>query len=212
MPERSMGFERAVFFSDAVFAIAITLLVIDLRLPEAAEAAGETPIATLLGEMVPQFLAFAISFAVIGMFWMAHWRRYGLVARVDERLLWLNLLLLAFVVLMPFPTAVIAAHGGDPGAVMLYVAVVAAAGAASTLAWAYAWRAGLLVPGLTRRYVRMSALRGLTVAIVMVATLPLLAFGPYLVEWSWLLIIPAQIAVNRRLARVRAEDGIPAPA
>lgn len=210
-----MGFERAVFFSDAVFAIAITLLVIDLRLPEAVqgvEGTGGADIAALLGGMVPQFLAFGISFAVIGTFWMAHWRRYGYVVRVDERLLWLNLLLLAFVALMPFPTAVIAEHGDDPGAVVLYVAVVAAAGVASTGAWASAWRAGLLLPGLSRRYVRLSALRGLVVPIVMVATLPLLALGPYLVEWSWLLIIPAQVAVNRRLARVRAEEGVPAPA
>jgi uncharacterized membrane protein len=207
-----MGLERAVFFSDAVFAIAITLLVIDLRLPEAAEAAGEAGVAALLGEMVPRFIGFGVSFAVIGTFWLAHWRRFGYVQRVDERLLWLNLLLLAFIALLPFPTAVISARGDDPGAVILYVAVVAAAGAAGTACWGYAQRAGLLLPGLPRDYIRLSALRGLVVPIVMVASLPLLLAGDHLVEWSWLLIIPAQIAVNRRLARVREEQGVPSPA
>ena len=209
-PERTIGFERAVFFSDAVFAIAVTLLVVDLRLPEAAEGSA-SDITAQLGEMVPRFLAFGISFAVIGTFWMAHWRRYSYVLRVDERLLWLNLLLLACVALMPFPTAVIAEHGDEPGAVMLYVAVVVAASAASTLSWAYAARAGLLLPGMSRRYLRLSVLRGLMVAIVMIATLPLLAVDANLTELSWLLIIPAQVAVTRRLARVRSEDGIPVP-
>ncbi len=197
--ERPLGLERLVLFSDAVFAIAITLLVIDLRLPEDLEGPA---LPEALAAMWPQLLAYVLSFLVIGVNWMAHWRRYGCVERADERLAWLNLALLGCIALMPFPTSVLAVHGDEPAAVGLYVAVIALTGVASAAGWLYADRAGLLRPGLDARFVRLSALRGLSVPIVMVLSLPLLLVGPYVAMVSWLLIIPVQREIGRRLHAV----------
>lgn len=207
-PERSFNHERLVFFSDAVFAIAITLLVIDLRLPEAEEY---TTVATLLSDLVPELFAFFLSFMVIGVYWLAHWRRFAYIERVDERLAALNLVLLAFIALMPFPTSVIATHGADPGAVILYVGVIALAGLANSATWLYAWRNGLLRPDLPDAYVRLATLRGLSVPIVMVLSLPLLLVGDYIVLFSWLAIIPVQAVLSRRLRRLSHDLGIAPP-
>lgn len=206
-PERSFNLERLVFFSDAVFAIAITLLVIDLRLPEESEGS----VLELVQGLAPEIFAFLLSFMVIGVYWLAHWRRYAYVERVDERLATLNLVLLLFIALMPFPTSVIASHGADPGAVLLYVGVIALAGIANSATWLHAARSGLLRPGIPEAYIRLSTLRGLSVPIVMVLSLPLLLVGDYVVLFSWLAIIPVQVVITRRLRRLSAALEIAPP-
>ena len=95
--------DRVVFFSDAVFAIAITLLAIELRLPgrELIERVGEP---AAYQETVPLFISYFISFAVTGVFWSAHMQTWKHVRRVNARLVWCTLLQLMFVALMPFAT------------------------------------------------------------------------------------------------------------
>ena len=97
-----MELERLVFFSDAVIAIAITLLVVTLAIPEATENVGDA-----LLDRWPQMLSYVLSFLVIGVFWMAHHRIFRYVATIDQRLIWLNLLFLMCVAFIPFPTAVL---------------------------------------------------------------------------------------------------------
>jgi uncharacterized membrane protein len=97
---------RLEAFSDGVFAIAITLLVIEVRVPHAEE--GEL-VHALLAQW-PSYAAYAISFAVIGIMWVNHHGLMDLVARVDRPLLFLNLMLLMFIAFMPFSTALLAEH------------------------------------------------------------------------------------------------------
>ena len=94
---------RAEAFSDGVFAIAITLLVLDLRVPDP----GHLTTAALLGAW-PHYFAYVVSFLTIGIMWMNHHTIMGHVARVDRPLLVINLLLLMGVVAIPFPTALVA--------------------------------------------------------------------------------------------------------
>lgn len=94
---------RAETFSDAVFAVAITLLVLDLRIP-----ATSGSLVSALTERWPNFAAFAISFVIVGCLWMNHHRCFKLVRWNDSKLLLINLVLLMFVVLVPFGASLIA--------------------------------------------------------------------------------------------------------
>ncbi len=134
--------ERIVFFSDAVFAIAITLLAIDIRLPEAAGDGGQRLEEAILA-LAPVVFNYALSFAAIGLYWLAHWRRYDYVERADEGLAVINLAHLGFIALIPFPTALLGQHGDERASVTVYVLVVSAAGIVGTLSWLYAYRRGL---------------------------------------------------------------------
>ena len=103
---------RLEAFSDGVFAIVITLLVIELRPPDISE---NESLAHALWELWPNYVAYLVSFAVIGVMWLNHHRIFVQVRMVDGGLLALNLNLLLWTALIPFPTAVVADYISEGG-------------------------------------------------------------------------------------------------
>jgi uncharacterized membrane protein len=103
--------ERLVFFSDAVFAIAITLLVLEIEVPHLA-GASERDFWRALVHLQPSFFAFVLSFLVIGRFWMGHHDLFARIHRYSHRLLFPNLLYLMAIAFMPFATAFLGANLG----------------------------------------------------------------------------------------------------
>lgn len=101
--------ERLTFFSDAVFAIAMTLLVIDVKLPVGIVSTDRALVQILLN-LLPNYIAFVSSFLVIARFWVGHHQLFGMLETSDNRLLWANLFLLLVVAFMPFPTAVLSEY------------------------------------------------------------------------------------------------------
>ena len=116
----TFGFERFIFFSDAVFAIAITLLVLDLHVPAGAPLA--------MGPLVPRFICFGLSFCVIGRYWYAHHQLFEKPQAYDAGLLATNLAFLASIVFLPFPTSAVILERPDPGPVIFYTLSVAMVG------------------------------------------------------------------------------------
>jgi uncharacterized membrane protein len=103
--KKEFQLERMILFSDAVFAIAITLLAIELKVPALLHDVTDHKLAESLLEMTPKFIGFLISFLIIGQYWTIHHRLFGFVVNFNMRLLWLNLFFLLAVVLMPFTSA-----------------------------------------------------------------------------------------------------------
>ncbi len=114
--ESKSALERITFFSDAVMAIAITLLIIEIVLPSA------TPESIMLDliDLIPKLFSHVISFFIIGSFWIAHHRIFTYIIRYDSTLLWLNLLFLFFISFLPFPTALLGSYNYIPLVVIIY--------------------------------------------------------------------------------------------
>src|SRR6478609_7891198 len=114
--------ERLILFSDAVFAIAITLLVIEIRVPQ-IHAETDPELLSLLQkallERSSEFLGLVLSFLVIGQFWLTHHRLFGYVSNYNGGLLWLNLHMLFWIILVPFSSAM-NSHHGDLNAVWMW--------------------------------------------------------------------------------------------
>ena len=104
---------RVEAFSDGVFAIAITLLVLELRVPSGLE--GDSALLDSLWQLWPKYVAFVASFFTIGITWVNHHRLFTLIGRTNTPLLLLNLLLLMTISLVPFPTGIVAEYLAEPG-------------------------------------------------------------------------------------------------
>jgi len=170
MPDAHAETTRVEAFSDGVFAIAITLLVLEIKVPH--EAAHGRLAAELL-RLWPSYLAFLVSFANIGVMWVNHHRLFGLIRRSDDGLVGLNLLLLLGVTWVPFPTAVLAEHLLGPDqrvAGLLYAGTFFALAIVFNLLWRHAVRKGLCadhadVVSITRQYALGPVLYALTAGV-----------------------------------------------
>lgn len=117
--------ERMVFFSDAVFAIAITLLVIEIHVPDLPHGASDAQYLAALHELIPSFAGYIISFAIVAAFWAVHHRAFALAERYHQRVLLLNMLLLGMVAFVPFASAFISHNMGDRVPSVFYCATLA---------------------------------------------------------------------------------------
>jgi uncharacterized membrane protein len=109
--------DRVLAFSDAVFAIAITLLTLELRLPPGLQGSAFT---TELRHLLPSLGAYALSYIILGQLWLTHHRIFSVIARVDRPLLTANLAFLGLIALMPFPVHLLADYHDRPLAVAVY--------------------------------------------------------------------------------------------
>lgn len=112
--------ERLIFFSDAVFAIAITLLVIELRPPHVEHIRSDIAFINATLMLIPNFVGFTISFFVIGAFWMGHHRAFACSAHWSDRLMPANIQLLFAIAAMPFFTAYVSEYSNSRVPVVLY--------------------------------------------------------------------------------------------
>ncbi len=135
-----LAMERMMYFSDAVFAIAITLLVIEIKVPSLGREATNPGLAVALAGIIPQVFGFVVSFLLIGQMWIEHHRMCLIIESLDRGLLWRNLLLLLFVAFLPFPTALMSEYHELGLAVSLYALSFAAQGVAKASFWRHAVR------------------------------------------------------------------------
>ena len=166
--------ERIETFSDGVFAIAITLLIIEIGVPHAA---GTVSLFEKLVGLWPSYLGYAISFLVIGTVWANHHNRFRLIVRSDHGLLFLNVLFLMCVAFLPFPTALLAEYirveDHRITAVAVYSGTLAVTAVFFTLLWLYAAGNYRLVD----RRIDPSLLRAMTRRYVLGMLLYVLAFA-----------------------------------
>ncbi len=119
--------ERLVFFSDAVFAIAITLLIIEIHPPHLEPGQGDAAHWQALAALIPKFIGYVVSFWVIGMFWMGHHRSYALARRYSGAILPWNLMLLMTIAFMPFVTGYFSSNFGERVPSLVYCLTMLAA-------------------------------------------------------------------------------------
>jgi uncharacterized membrane protein len=195
----NLEYDRVLFFSDAVMAIAITLLVVDLRVPDVVLNPGDE-----LGADGHKILSFGISFVVIGLFWLGHHHLFRYITALDRRLILLNLLFLGTIAFLPYPTALLSATEGDHTAsIAFYAACVAATGLVELVIWLYAIRVHGLVPAsispARRRYETM---RLLPVPVVFALSIPVAFAAPVVAQFSWILLVPiGRVLRHTKLAR-----------
>lgn len=201
VPEDSLGLERIVFFSDAVMAIAITLLAIDLKLPQIDPSNAFMEVPGQLAAIRPNFMAFFISFVVIGIYWISHHRYFAYIKRYDVRLMVLNLMFLFFIVCMPFVASLLGQYTSVPIVLILYTLAVAALGVSMALIWWYASRNHLISEELDAQAIRMVNIRLYTSPVMFLAAIPFAYVSSTAVIIVWWLSPLAVLAAMRIFGR-----------
>lgn len=103
--KKEFQIERMILFTDAVFAIAITLLIIEIKAPEIHKNMGFNEMVNQLLNLIPKFIGFVISFFVVAIYWRSHHRMFSFIKDYDDKLIWLNFFFLFSIILMPFSSA-----------------------------------------------------------------------------------------------------------
>ncbi|WP_367325512.1 TMEM175 family protein [Streptomyces sp. HUAS ZL42] len=194
-PTPDGGPDRLLALSDGVFAIAITLLVLDLSVPRGLNS-GQYDDALL--DLLPNLGAYALSFLVLAGFWRDHLRIFRAVTQVDGQVVSLCLLGLGIAALVPFPTALISEYADKPASVALYSATVAALGADHLALLLVLKRRPWLCGSASSRLESLSVLELAVTVTVFVITVPVaLVTGPE-VMWGWLVLLPVKVVLGRR--------------
>lgn len=181
--ENEVEFGRIVAFSDGVFSIAITLLVLNLGIKKGLT---EGQIDNALWDQREMFLAYGISFAVIGRFWLVHHRFFSEVNAFDGRMIGLNLLYLGWIVLIPFSSEVLGEYGGKTTAVVVYAINLAVVVLIGLLMSVDARRRGMTK--IDDRTHRENQIRSFYIAGIFVLSIPLALVAPSLAPWLWLVL------------------------
>ena len=116
--------ERMILFSDAVFAIVITLMAIEVRLPETSEVTTPEGLTSAIIQLLPVFVSYCISFLFVGVIWFQHLRMFSLLKDYDTGLVARNLILLFFVSLFPFSSSVMTRASGAAVTIFLYMGII----------------------------------------------------------------------------------------
>lgn len=137
--------KRIEALSDGVFAIAMTLLILELKVPEIGHGAAASELPRGLLALWPKFLCYVISFITLGVYWVAHHLHFLSIKRADRMLLWINILILMAISLIPFTTALIGEYVTARLPVMVYGVNLVCVGLLLELHWRYATKGHRLV-------------------------------------------------------------------
>ena len=199
----TLALERIAFFSDAVIAIALTLLAIDLRLPD-VKGVDDAAFMRMLADLGPRYFAFVISFAVVALYWSAHHRMYRFIVRWDGGLLAVNMVFLFFVVQQPLLASMLGSYGNLASATAVYAIGLAALGFSSLGLWIYALRRHLVSSTMPQSFIRYTGIRSGGVAIAFALSALLALVSPLLAQVSWLVITVLSFTLRRFLALAEA--------
>jgi uncharacterized membrane protein len=188
--------DRVLAFSDAIFAIAITLLTLNLQVPPGLHGADFT---SALHQVLPALGAYVLSFVILGQLWLAHHRIFGVIARLDYTVLVRNLLFLGLIAIMPFPVRLLSDYTRRPLAVAIYAAFITAM-QLQRLIWLDVTRPEHR--DLLREPVPEQVRAGfgrvlLGLLVVFGAAVPVGMFAPRYATLVWMVIIPLRLVVAR---------------
>jgi uncharacterized membrane protein len=167
-----MESRRVETLADGVFAIAMTLLVLEVKVPELPDPVTGVAMVGALAGLLPSVAGFAVSFVILGMLWIGHHNQFHFIRRVDRPLLWINIFYLLCVAFVPFATAFITRYPLQPAALLVYGGTLLLGGVTHYLHWNYAVARGFVSEEVTPEVTEVMRERiSMGIAVYLAATL-----------------------------------------
>lgn len=186
--------DHLLAFLDAIFSIAITLLVLEISLDVPLDGTDAEIFAGLIAA-VPAAVSYIISFFVIASYWMYAHRMFHYIRKIDRKFVSLTLVFLFFIAFMPFPTLVLGQHIGRFPAVVFYCAAISASSFIMYLMWKYACDARLVDDNVDAHFKAYKSARMLSTASVFLTSVPIAFINPLAAQIWWVLVPVASRAI-----------------
>jgi uncharacterized membrane protein len=192
------GLDRVLALSDAIFAFSLTLLALNLIVPQILSNQPNTELQNKLAEMIPSFIIFFWSFFIVSLYWIGHHRVFRHIKRYDGILMWCNLLLLMFITLIPFVSNLNIQYGNLQITVVLSAIFYSIPGLAMSVLWTHASRRYLLIDkNLSKHIIILTRNRNIVAPFIFLISIPLSYIHPYVTIFFWLTLIPLRIFIER---------------
>lgn len=196
--DRGIGVDRIAAFSDGVFAVAITLLVLNIDVPQVSKQLVDVKLPAEVWALWPKFGAFAISFVMIGFFWVFHHMMFRVIKRHAPLFLWMNLMLLMGIVFIPFTAALFSEYPGTEIATMFYAGGWAVPSLVLALMWWYAITDRRLVDENYNTMAGRHAIYAfLNTGLIFLLSMPIALINVGAAQYFWLLLIPTHVLLGR---------------
>jgi len=195
-PEPARDRDRIVNFSDGVFAIVITLLILTIEVPEMPSGSAAQELPSRLLALTPDCVSYVISFLVVAVYWQAHHRVFGPIIGYDRNLLWLNFLFLMAISFLPFPTSLLGEYR-EQLPVVIYAINVSMASLLLVMTSWYANEHGLTQPRMDQEATRRERIQGLAVPVVFMLSIAISFFSVTAAMYSWLFLLVANPLIRR---------------
>jgi len=182
--------DRLKALADGVFAIVMTLLVLELGVEEIAKTSANKELIHGLLEMGPRFMIYGLSFLILGIFWVIHHAIFDAIKRSDTPLIWLNILFLMFVALIPFSTSLFGKFGAKQITALIYGVNMLLLFNLGWAIWAYATGKHRLVNSdLDPSLIRSASLMGLVYALIMIPAIGISFIKPIVSFYIYIFIV-----------------------
>lgn len=198
--ENLINESRVIGFSDAVFAFAATLLVLKIDLPPlSSEQLSSARLTTELFNLWPSYFANIISFLIIAYYWLTHHAIFSLIKKMDNMIIWTNVIFLIFLSFLPFPVDLFGSYSNSDIIVAFYCFSLSLVGLILAGIWFYALGKKLTNQNLSGKEINYYSLRFLLAPTVFAVSIPISFIDPMLSKICWIFVILGLIAINTSL-------------
>jgi uncharacterized membrane protein len=195
--QHQLRLEHITSFADAIFAFSITFMAISIDIPNLAQNLTQAQVIDKLLQSIPEFEIYAISFFVIGVYWIAYHQIFNQIVNSDMTVTWLTLIFLFFITLIPFATNMQIGFG-YPILFVLFALVLAMAGALLTITWLHATKNKLIDKDLTRIEIHTISLEAIVPTVVYFLSILVSFSDLQIAYYFWILIMPAKIILRKK--------------
>ena len=183
--------ERLTFFSDAVFAIAITLLALDIRISGISSELISFQLKSKIIELIPNIVGFGLSFWIIANFWVKYHRIMGLIKKSDSATMYLNLIFLMFVAILPFPNSLLGRYPNEQLVIVLYSLCIFITGIIPNFIWLHASKNYRLIDkSLSKKFIEHVTVRIFVSPLIFLLAIPFSYISAYVSMFIWFLALP----------------------
>jgi uncharacterized membrane protein len=194
--EHDTGYERLIMFTDGIFAIAITLLALEIRVPDLENTAD---LGQAIINLLPSIFVFALCFAIVAIFWLAHNTMFRHIERSDSRFMGLCLVYLMLIAFLPVPAGTLGRYGSQSPAVMFFAVTMLLVAVVELVIWKYAsFNKQLMNPHVSDAQIKSTTWRTTYVIIVFGVSILIALVSPLVAMLSWMLLLFTRSLINRR--------------